>query len=308
MKMIIIVPAVVLLTACGDSTGPNVRLSIPSDDWAAQSGIMGQAVSTAPTVLVTDGRNKPLAGVTVSFAITKGGGTVSSSTQTTGVTGRASVQWTLGRRFGENELAATVSGLEPVTFSAMAMAPDSGIVVFNLIDPAADTLRQDDTSHPKAVDLLSLRGEFKRDALVLTATFAAPVSPQFGAPNFLDAYFEFDIDDDATTGGPGLSLFFGVPSATGIDYALNVWGADAAVSNRLPNQLPNPVPVIVTFSGNTVVLSVPMELLGNDDGNFSIAGVIGVFDRANDINWATDTFPNSGQLVARPSFGARSNN
>ena len=38
-------------------------------------------------------------------------------------------------------LTATVAGLPPVAFTATAIAPDSGILAFSLVDPAGDTLK-----------------------------------------------------------------------------------------------------------------------------------------------------------------------
>jgi hypothetical protein len=281
------------LTACNDSTGPNAKRLIPDARAALQTGVIGQAVSTAPTVLVTDARNHPLSGAVVAFAITKGGGSLSSSTQTTNSFGVASVVWTLGNTFGTNTLTATVEGLPPVTFSATAIAPEAGILAFNLVDPLGDTLRQTETNLPRAIDLLSLRGDFKGDALVLTATFSGPVTGAFGTPNFLRGYIEFDIDDDVSTGGPYLSTAYGGSGSLGMDYRLSLYGSDAGISTGSTNQPPNPVPIQVTYSGNIVVLRVPMSLLGNDDGNFSLVGVLGTFDHA------TDVFPNSGFATSR---------
>jgi hypothetical protein len=281
------------LAACNDSTGPNTKLLIPDAGAALQTGVIGQAVRTNPTVLVTDAGNHPLPGVVVAFAITNGGGSLSSSTQTTNSFGVASVAWTLGNTFGTNTLTATVEGIPPVTFTAMAIAPEAGILAFNLVDPAGDTLRETETNLPKAIDLLSLRGDFKGDALILTATFSGPVTGGFGAPNFLVGYFEFDIDDNVSTGGPYLSTVYGGSGSLGMDYRLTLYGSDAGISNETTSQPPNPVPIQVTYSGNTVVLRVPMSLLGNDDGNFSLVGVFGTLDHA------TDLFPNSGFATSR---------
>jgi hypothetical protein len=297
-KLIPRISLLAALAACADSTEPDSRLFILPDGAVTLTGVIDQPVSSAPAVMIVDARNKPIAGVEVSFTIISGGGSLSWTKQKTSASGRVSVGWTLGKRFGENKLTATVSGLPPVTFTAMAGAPESGIPLFSLVDPAGDTLSQSDTSLPHATDLLSLVGQFKGDALVLTATFSAPMSPQFGEPNFLYGQIEFDIDDNPNTGLARLAHFFGVPGATGIDYTLMLWGGTAGVDNGRVGQPPNPVPVVVTFSGSTVVARVPMLLLGYDDGNFSIAGVFGILDRANDIAWATDIFPNSGDVVA----------
>ncbi len=293
------------LAACSDSTepslGPPAKLLIQAGGGAPQTGVIDLAVPTAPTVLVTDARNRPVPGVAVTFAISSGGGTLSSTTQTTSSSGVVSVVWTLGNTFGTKTLTATVAGLPPVTFSAMAIAPDAGVLAFNLVDPAGDTLPQTETNLPKAIDLLSLRGDFKGDTLILTATFAGPVTGGFGTPNFLQGYIDFDIDDNVSTGEPYPSTVYGGSGSLGIDYRLSLFGSDAGIVNESgsANQPPNPVPIQVTYSGNTVVLRVPMSLLGNDDGNFSLMGVFGTLDVDLDETHWTDIFPNSGFLTSR---------
>jgi Macroglobulin domain MG4 len=291
-------------SACTDSTGsglgPPAQLLIQTSQ---PTGVFGQALPTAPTVLVTDANDHPVPGVMVTFAITSGGGSVSSTTQTTNATGLASVVWTLGNAFGTNTLTATVAQLSPVTFSAMAIAPDSGILAFNLVDPTGDTLNTfaETSPTPQAIDLLSLRGDFKGDALVLTATFSAPVTSGSNAPNFLRGIIEFDIDDNPSTGGPFFSTSYGGSGSLGMDYRLSFSGLNAGISDNSPApQPPNPLPIQVSYSGSTVVLRVPMLLLGNDDGNFSLVGVIGTIDRA------TDVFPNTGETTVRRGISVSS--
>jgi hypothetical protein len=285
------------LTACTDSSGPGLGPPVHVVILEAKlTGIFGQAVPTAPTVLVTDANNHRLPGVVVTFAITSGGGSLSSATQTTSDAGLASVEWTLGNAFGINTLTATVAELPPVTFTATAIAPDSGILAFNLVDAEGDSLNTfaETTPTPQAIDLLSLRGDFKGDALILTATFSRPLT-------FVRGYIEFDIDDNPSTGGPFISTVYGSSASFGMDYRLGLSGSDAGISNNSPPpQPPNPLPIQVSYSGSTVVLRVPMLLLGNDDGNFSLVGVIGTMDRA------TDVFPNSGQTIVRHGIGVSS--
>ncbi|GAB1342093.1 hypothetical protein MASR1M101_12200 [Gemmatimonas sp.] len=78
----------------------------------------GATVSIAPTVVVRDAQARPLAGVTVTFAIAAGGGVLEGGTTPTDSTGEAHVsRWQLGTT-GEQQLTASVSGLPAVTFSA----------------------------------------------------------------------------------------------------------------------------------------------------------------------------------------------
>jgi hypothetical protein len=89
-----------------------------------QSATAGTAVGVAPAVIVRDGAGNVMAGVTVQFAITAGGGSVGNATATTDAQGIASVgSWTLGTTPGSNALRASVSGITPLVFTATATAP-----------------------------------------------------------------------------------------------------------------------------------------------------------------------------------------
>ncbi len=277
------------LVACTDSTepglGPPAKLVIQAGG-VAQTALFGQAVPTAPAVLVTDAGSHPVPGVAVAFAIASGGGSLSSTTQMTNSSGVASVAWTLGNTFGANTMTAAAAGLPPVTFSATAILSEGELIAFNLTDPAGDfrTYSSSEPYPPVApIDLLSLRGEFKRDSLILTATFADP-------PFSIRGYVEFDIDDDQSTGTPFISTFYGGSGNLGRDYVLSF---DAGTAGILAGAAYNPVAVQVSYTANTVVLRVPMSLLGNDDGNFSFVGVIGPLDKTSDV------FPNGGLTTVR---------
>ena len=71
-------------------------------------------------VFASDEDGAAMAGVVVSFAVTAGGGTLSATTATADANGRAATWLTLGIEAGINAVAATVEGLEPVTFTATA--------------------------------------------------------------------------------------------------------------------------------------------------------------------------------------------
>lgn len=86
-------------------------------------GTVGQPVSNRPTVQVTDASGNPVVGVTVTFAVTAGGGSVTGGSSPTGLGGIAQVtSWTLGTVAGSNTLDASVGSLAPVAFEAAAQA------------------------------------------------------------------------------------------------------------------------------------------------------------------------------------------
>ena len=92
-----------------------------------QSAPVGTSVTSAPSVVVKDGAGNPVAGVTVTFAITQGGGSLNGPTQTTNASGIATVSdWTLGPLAGTNTVTATATGSgisgNPVSFNATGTA------------------------------------------------------------------------------------------------------------------------------------------------------------------------------------------
>src|SRR5439155_885989 len=91
-----------------------------------QSATAGTTVATPPSVIVHDANGNPVAGVSVTFAVASGGGTVTPTTpMSTGALRDAlAISWTLGPTVGPNSLTATATGLagSPVTFTATGTA------------------------------------------------------------------------------------------------------------------------------------------------------------------------------------------
>ncbi|MEX1184874.1 MAG: Ig-like domain-containing protein, partial [Gemmatimonadota bacterium] len=122
------VPGVLLLVqyGCGDTVSPE-RSLLSADRVVAvsggdQSGEVGLALSEPLIIRVLDDRDAGVANVPVSWSIGAGAGTTSSGATATDANGRAQVEWTMGTRAGPNEVSATVSGIPPATFTAVARA------------------------------------------------------------------------------------------------------------------------------------------------------------------------------------------
>ena len=86
----------------------------------AQTGEAAAAVAVAPKVTVRDALNNPVAGVTVTWTVTAGGGTTGSPTSMTDAAGEASIAWTLGALVGAgvHGLQASIPGGISATFTA----------------------------------------------------------------------------------------------------------------------------------------------------------------------------------------------
>jgi len=86
-----------------------------------QSAQVSSAVASPPSVKVTDSIGAALQGVTVAFAVTGGGGSISPATKVTDATGTATAtSWTTGPSAGANTATATLADLPAVTFTANA--------------------------------------------------------------------------------------------------------------------------------------------------------------------------------------------
>ena len=192
-------------------------------------------------------------------------------------------------------LLATVPGRTPVSVTAKALAPDAGVLACTRTDPAGDTLSTSTTSNSRAHDLLMLRGDFKRDSLILTMTFAGPVtSAAAGGATAVFGYVEIDIDENATTGTPSLRNGFGAAATAGIDYIISLIGG-TATTVRVVAPGGVATAAAVAYSGNTLIMRIPMQALGSDDGRFAVVGAVGTLDRP------TDVFANASVFAVRPS-------
>jgi len=85
-----------------------------------QTGTAGQALSLPFTVRAIDANGSSVAGVSVTFTVTAGGGTLSTLVSITDVQGLASSNLTLGPSAGVNTVTAVSAGLagSPITFAA----------------------------------------------------------------------------------------------------------------------------------------------------------------------------------------------
>jgi hypothetical protein len=75
-----------------------------------QTGTIGQPLPQPLIVQVSDSTGHLAAGVTVSFAVTGGGGSVGTPSAPTSASGQAQTTWTLGTAAGTQTVSATVSG------------------------------------------------------------------------------------------------------------------------------------------------------------------------------------------------------
>ena len=111
----------VTFTATALEQMPHSLTKISGD---GQQGQAGEQLAKPFVVLVSDEDGATMAGVVVTFSVTAGGGTMSSTTATTNASGRAARTLTLGDEPGTNTVDVSVAGLDPVTFTATAVGEE----------------------------------------------------------------------------------------------------------------------------------------------------------------------------------------
>jgi adhesin/invasin len=101
--------------------GPATQIAVSAGN--NQSAVVGGSPPAEPRVIVRDAFNNPKSGVTVTWAVASGGGSITGATSITNTNGLATVgSWTLGTTAGPNTITASSPGLtgSPVTFTATA--------------------------------------------------------------------------------------------------------------------------------------------------------------------------------------------
>ena len=98
-----------------------------------QSAVAGSPVSVEPAVSVEDQYGNPVAGASVAFTVTSGGGSVTGSPATSSGSGVATVgSWTLGSTAGSNTLEATSAGVVgSVVFTATGTAGSAATIALD---------------------------------------------------------------------------------------------------------------------------------------------------------------------------------
>lgn len=115
--------AVLLLPGCKDSTGSRPPAAVEIFSGNGQPGTAGGALPNPLVVRVIDAGGKAVRNVTVTWAVTSGGGSVTPATSVTDNNGVATTQWTLGTSVTQAQtVTATVAGLTPATFTATPQA------------------------------------------------------------------------------------------------------------------------------------------------------------------------------------------
>jgi len=105
-----------------------------------QVGAAGTALPESLAVIVRDQAGAPLAGVTVTFTITAGGGSVSPASRVTNAAGIAKTRRTLGPNAGTQTVNAGAGSLTPVQFSAVSQINGAVNIANSTTGPLTDSV------------------------------------------------------------------------------------------------------------------------------------------------------------------------
>ncbi len=153
-------------------------------------------------------------------------------------------------------------------------------------DSANDTFGDNSVT----VDLLSVETVMDAKYLYLSFGFVSPVlESDTGSTSDLCGYIDLDVDQDHSTGTEALCDSYGGSTGMGMDYYIDfmpnaAWGTVALrdCNARYVGE------VTATFDGTTVTLTLPLSMIGDEEGNIDYAAVFGDREEPDDI------VPNTG--------------
>jgi hypothetical protein len=167
-----------VLAACdGGGSGPPPEPARLEVTGTAQSAVVGTPVSTPPQVRVLSADDEPVAGVSVAFTVTQGGGTVVGGTQVTDASGTARVaSWTLGTTAGQNQLSVQAGGLGTTISATGTAGPPASLF---LVTPPPALLLSDFVFAPQPV--IELRDAHGNRAVAASVAVSAALASGPGA-------------------------------------------------------------------------------------------------------------------------------
>ena len=153
------------------------------------------------------------------------------------------------------------------------------------------------------IDILSIDVEFDSKYLYMTCNFSSPVfEADTGNPADLFGYIDLDVDQDSGTGTTALSDYYNGSSEIGMDYYLEFMPDAALGSVALKDCNAKTIGTVpVAFHGSSFVVTIPLTMIGNDDGYINYTAFFG------DAGGPDDVIPNRGfatnKVTSSPGTG-----
>jgi hypothetical protein len=141
-----------------------------------------------------------------------------------------------------------------------------------------------------AVDLIKVSGHVAADVITLDLDFAQPIAFWSArAPNSLDGFADFDLDQNQSTGIPDAAQAAGGSFDLGVEFYLDLRDNGRGQIALVDATKKSFVSVPATISGSRLSVTIDRTLFGTNDGQFDLGVLIGDRDRA-----VTDFGPDTG--------------
>jgi hypothetical protein len=238
-----------------------------------QSGQVGTRLGADLVVVVQDADGNPVSGVTVTWTVASGGGSVAPASVTTGANGQASAEWTLGPQVGGQKVRASAGGAGQVDFDATATAGAPSVLALTTQPSSSATEGEPFATQPVVQLRDALGNDVHRSGIVVTAAIASGTGQLAGTRSqTTDADGRATFTDLAITDGTGShTLIFEAPGFTSaVSGSVNV----TPPANQPPSAAADNYTVA---AGQTLSVDAP-GVLANDsdpDGDALTAAVVG---------------------------------
>jgi hypothetical protein len=287
-----------LVAAC--STEPSVRTpnQLEIIGGQSQTGSIGAALSGKIRVRARDAEG-PLSGVAIAVAVeSQGGGSVTPSALTTGPTGEAETNWTLGSKVGVQTLTFTTQGVTPAIASATATT-GSGSLIFQISTGFQLAVVGHAVSEPPRVRVTDLFGNNVSGATVVFETE--------GGGSVTGATQSTDAEGTATVGSwtigrDAIPYVLRARIPGGLSAMFQAQGIPATLVAVAGNGL--------TANAGTAVSVAPAIRAARDDGtplsgvlvNFVVTGGGGILQGASALT-ASDGIARATRWILGPTPG-----
>jgi hypothetical protein len=162
-------------------------------------------------------------------------------------------------------------------------------------DPTGDTYGIGAVQH----DITSFSAYYTATELMVTVEFAGTISPSdSGLPNAIFGYIDFDTDQNPATGMmSNVDAWSPYTTGLGVDYFVDLGGYSSATGDTpmLDDTWTEVGRAPVSFTSNSFTVTVPLSLIGGDDGIVDTATVLGTYYEP------TDACPNGGYITSSPA-------
>jgi hypothetical protein len=171
-----------------------------------------------------------------------------------------------------------------------------------VVDPTSDTYGTESVQ----LDITSINATFSGSNITFFVSFAGGIAPPSAlAPNSVVGFIDIDTDQNTATGDvPFINVFSpGPPIALGQDFFVDLGSeflhpGSVDIFRTLPDTVVGAAPIV--FTSTSFSVTVPLALLGNDDGLLNYGAVIGTFLEPTD-RAPNGTLPATSQPIPEPA-------